>query len=218
VYFVHTTYHTVKPSEFFINKLWESAEGYLVYTNEMVSGDTAAYTARGGGRSTPGKLKKEYGMKIEKIWRLALVGWAALAGCGLPVGENYVLQNKNALMIGEYNLEAYVPAPVAGAPVVVLKQRGDMEIQVVWKELSEQGQESKVIRSDNFEAGKVYQADITITAKNRWSFDPEIDFRYSVGLVTTQPESNLDPMIRNLTPVTYKLTGDGYEQKEDKEN
>jgi hypothetical protein len=115
------------------------------------------------------------------------------------VGEDYVAPHENVLVIGDYDLSVYVPAPVAGAAVGV-SERGDMDIEVVWKE------EGAAVTISTFEGGRVYEADITLRTKNNWTFDPDIPFRYIRDGVTTQPGSNLDLLVRELSTVTYIQT------------
>jgi hypothetical protein len=153
-------------------------------------------------------------MKNWKIWRgvgalcalalcaLAVCAVCALAACAVPLGEDYVEVKENVLVIGDYDLSGYVPAPVAGA-VVWVSSRGDMDVEVVWKA------DDTAVNITTFEGETVYQADITLRAKNNWTFDPEIAFQYIRDAVTEQPESNLDPSLRKLSTVTYKQTGGG---------
>jgi hypothetical protein len=141
------------------------------------------------------------------------MGWLffwclALVGCALPVGEDFVVENTNLLVIAGYDLQDYVPAPEAGAKPVTVN-RGDVDIEVVWKEALEGG-ESRVITENltRFVGGKQYQADITLRTKNRWTFDPEVNFQYADELVTVQPEPDGDRLVRALTTVTYRETED----------
>jgi hypothetical protein len=129
---------------------------------------------------------------------------ALAAGCALPLGEDYILERNNAkdaLVIANYDLQVYVPVPVAGAAPVTVLSRGDMDVQAVWKDA---GGGDITASLSSFAMGEVYQADITVTAKNGWSFDPGINFQYPPGSVTVQPGADADPSLRVLTTVTYR--------------
>ncbi|MFP3090522.1 hypothetical protein LQZ21_09375 [Treponema sp. TIM-1] len=126
-----------------------------------------------------------------------------MGGCALPLGEDYTIErrdNSASLVIGNYDLQVYVPVPVAGAVPVTALSRGDLDLQVVWKDAAGNDISGSL---SAFTGGEVYQADITISAKNGWSFDPGINFQYPAGSVTTQPGPNSDPSRRTLTTISY---------------
>jgi hypothetical protein len=111
------------------------------------------------------------------------------------------LNTNTPLVIGDYDLQVYVPVPVAGAVPVTVLSRGDLELQAVWKDA---GGNDITAGLNAFNVGEVYQADITINVKNGWSFDPGLNFQYPGSSVTTQPGPNLDPSLRALTTITYR--------------
>jgi hypothetical protein len=112
--------------------------------------------------------------------------------------------------ITNYNLQSYVPIPLAGEkPVTTLPGRADMTAAVIWKVEDSSNLPAFVpIPGPDyaFEEGKIYQADITLTASQNYRFIGERSFTYPGGMVTTPPADNNEPIIRQLTPVTYTET------------
>ena len=102
-----------------------------------------------------------------------------------------------------YNLQNYVPVPVAGkAPITAVTNRADMEVRVRWMD----GTGNLVPDSFAvFTLDAVYKAEITLTAKDGYSFDPAIGFAYPEGTVTGLTGSNSGEKTRSLS-VTYKPT------------
>ncbi|MDR2028855.1 MAG: hypothetical protein LBP93_04875 [Treponema sp.] len=99
------------------------------------------------------------------------------------------------LVIGNYDLQAYVPVPVTGAAPVKTVNRGDLDLGVVWKN----GTGTDITAGlSAFAAGEVYRAEITLSAKNGWSFDPGLNFQYPPGSVASQPGAAGDPASRTL--------------------
>jgi hypothetical protein len=100
-----------------------------------------------------------------------------------------------------YNLQTYIPVPAAGAvPVKRVANREDMDITVVWKD----GDGGTLGDSFNtFSQDVVYQADIKLTAKEGFSFNPAVSFKYPDGAVAAQPADNSSAGVRSLSPVTY---------------
>jgi hypothetical protein len=119
--------------------------------------------------------------------------------------------------IAEYNLQFYVPAPVAGKqPVKHAFSRADLDVRVVWKNNSGKDITESL---EQFENGLVYQAEITLTAKNGYEFRADIPFAYKGGMVREQTsDSNDHPTSRTVhvkyiaatdvspTPSAQKLT------------
>jgi hypothetical protein len=151
-----------------------------------------------------------------------------MAGCGMPL-EQYTeeikgdsTQEKPSLpgepsvpsgpsegngvsVITSYDLQAYVPVPAAGAvPVKVVESRLDLEAAVVWMD----GDGTPIAEPFTaFVQGTVYQAEITLTAKGSYTFDPSMSFKYyPTDAVDVQPNDNIHVNSRVLTPVTYKTT------------
>jgi hypothetical protein len=144
---------------------------------------------------------------MKKFGVLAVLWGAimALAGCALPVGDDYRSPTNisELSIIAEYNLRSYVPVPVAGeTPVKAVASRTDMDIAVVWKD--DQGVDITESLT-SFVQNRVYQADITLTAKNGYAFNEAMPFKYIPDdLVEVQPQNNIDPAARSLSTVVYK--------------
>ncbi|MDR2028854.1 MAG: hypothetical protein LBP93_04870 [Treponema sp.] len=125
------------------------------------------------------------------------------------MGEDYIIERTNdraALVIANYDLQVYVPVPVAGAAPVTVLSRGDLELRAVWKDAAGIDISGSL---SAFVAGDVYQADIIISAKNGWSFDPAVSFHYPPDSVASQPGPDTDPAVRTLTTVTYRAAEAG---------
>jgi hypothetical protein len=104
--------------------------------------------------------------------------------------------------VSDYNLQAYVPVPSAGAlPVKEISNREDMVVRVVWKDA-----EGRPLEGDfaAFVLGSVYQADITLTTKKGFTFDPLIRFSYPVNAVETQSADNSTG--ERILSIVYKIT------------
>jgi hypothetical protein len=120
------------------------------------------------------------------------------AGNGTGNGEN------GLDYIATYDLQAYVPIPTAGAvPVKNIENNRNITITAVWKDETGNGLPESF---NAFVRGAVYQADITLSTKNGYVFDPEISFRYPEGMVDRQPEDDFSGETRALSTVTYKPT------------
>jgi hypothetical protein len=110
--------------------------------------------------------------------------------------------------ITNYNLPSYVPVPLAGeTPVTTLPGRPDVTIGVVWKVEAEAPNPPGFVPLSGadytFEEGKVYQADITLTANQDHRFIAGRNFKYPHGMVTIQPDDHDGATVRNLSAVTY---------------
>jgi hypothetical protein len=119
------------------------------------------------------------------------------------VGDDYRIKrnNNSPFVIAVYDLQVYVPVPVAGSEPVRVLHRGDLDVQVTWKDAADNDLTGSL---GSFQAGEVYRADITISAINGWAFDPAINFEYPRGSVTNQPGPDGDLLVRALTTVTYR--------------
>jgi hypothetical protein len=85
------------------------------------------------------------------------------------------------ILIIDYNLQAYVPVPTTGAVAVKgITSRGDMDITVRWKD---SGGSDITALLGTFAPDAVYQAEISLTAKKAYGFDPRIPFAYPAGAV-----------------------------------
>ncbi|MDR2629476.1 MAG: hypothetical protein LBC60_00980, partial [Spirochaetaceae bacterium] len=144
------------------------------------------------------------GWLIASFLMLCAVG-AIIAGCALPVGDDYRIKRNtsNPFVIGTYDLQVYVPVPVAGSEPVTVLHRGDLDVQVTWKDAADNDLTGSL---DSFQVGEVYRADITINTKKGWLFDPARNFQYPEGSVSIQPGPNADTLVRSLATVTYLAT------------
>ncbi|MDR2759329.1 MAG: hypothetical protein LBB78_08110, partial [Spirochaetaceae bacterium] len=103
--------------------------------------------------------------------------------------------------ITDYNLQNYVPFPVADQnPVWSIDTEG-LTGTVTW---NVEGGTTPLVPPEKFQAGKKYTADISLEVQAGYKFSPKRDFLYDDGLVAVQPNSNREPFERDLTTVTYK--------------
>jgi hypothetical protein len=139
------------------------------------------------------------------LWAAALL---TLNNCPLPLGDDWKTIDPvvaNSPLITEYNLQAYVPIPVAGEkPVSRVKNRSDLEINVTWMNDYDEVEITEALLKDGFASGETYRAVITLTQKNVYFFDREIEFLYAPEAVVTQKsESPFHPGNRTIL-VVYK--------------
>jgi hypothetical protein len=123
-------------------------------------------------------------------------------GPSVPSGPG---EGNGVPLITNYDLQAYVPVPTAGAAVVkVVAGRQDLDASVVWRDA---GGNDITGSLTVFEEGAVYQADISLKAKGDYAFDSAASFKYyPVGAVGAQPDDNTDAANRSLSTVTYEQT------------
>jgi hypothetical protein len=90
--------------------------------------------------------------------------------------------------ITDYNLQSYVPVPVAGKqPVKQVGNRANIDVRVVWKNNSGKDITESLAK---FENGLVYQAEITLTANEGYEFRPDKGFAYPAGNAPTGNNSH----------------------------
>ncbi|MDR2758287.1 MAG: hypothetical protein LBB78_02785 [Spirochaetaceae bacterium] len=148
---------------------------------------------------------------IRFITMAIVVAGMTLSGCSLPIagdliskGKQIDAAGKNMHIIADYNLLSYIPVPAAGARIPrSFPERADLEITVRWKDFAQNDLNG---RQDFFAEGALYCADITLTAKKGWMFDPAISFYYPNNTVIIQPAANLDPDVRRLGTIQYLRT------------
>ncbi|MFP3090233.1 autotransporter adhesin family protein [Treponema sp. TIM-1] len=109
--------------------------------------------------------------------------------------------------ITDYNLQSYVPIPMADEkPVRSVTHRGDVGVEVTWEVENplNSGNFNPIPAGDSytFVAGAVYRAGIKLTANPGYRFR-EMDFDYPAGTVSTPPGPDTDPDARDLR-VEYK--------------
>jgi hypothetical protein len=108
-----------------------------------------------------------------------------------------------------YDLQAYIPVPVAVAvPIHTVTTRGDMAVTAVWKD---EGGADLGGSFDTFAQGAVYKAEIILTAKTGYAFDPAIRFGYPGGTVEEPQGDDTDGedaerKAKRFVTVTYKRT------------
>jgi hypothetical protein len=112
--------------------------------------------------------------------------------------------------ITDYDLQNYVPVPMAGEkPVTTIDTREDLAVAVTWEvETSPGSGVFTGITPDNaftFGLHKVYRAEITLTTKTGWKFRAARNFAYTDGTAVTPLDSGTEPGVRVLS-VTYRAT------------
>jgi hypothetical protein len=132
-----------------------------------------------------------------------LCGLAAFmaGGCALSPGDDFTMPRdtkQKGTYIVDYNLQTYIPVPVAGEHAIKqVTQRGDLEAVVTWKD--QDGNELPNLGT--FQADTVYTAEIKVTPRAGYLFDPSIDFGYPQGRIAAQTDDRGTPT-RTLT-VTF---------------
>jgi hypothetical protein len=129
-------------------------------------------------------------------------GALLLSACVLPGGEDWIEAGSERLI--DYNLQRYVPVPIApGMQPVWTDIQDDVAIFVVWRD-----EDGKVLTEADFDAfaeGKMYEAEITLIARQRSVFDPETAFGYRPEWVVKEQEEIRPPEgeVRRVVNVTY---------------
>jgi hypothetical protein len=108
--------------------------------------------------------------------------------------------------ITDYNLQSYVPIPLAGGEPVRSVTRGGVTVTAVWEVEEPDGFKPIPGSGYTFESGAVYRARIRLTVEDiaKYRFAEAKYFAYPAGTVAGQPDDDGDPEDRDLTPVTYK--------------
>jgi hypothetical protein len=147
---------------------------------------------------------------MKKTGMLAILcGFAGLVlwGCAVPLGEDFTIPRdtkETRTYIVDYNLQNYIPVPVKDEPAVKLvSRRADLDATVTWKD--ENGNELPTLGS--FEGNKVYKAEIRLTPRAGYLFNPSINFAYHPGKVEEQNDSRGNPT--RIVTVTYNNSDDG---------
>jgi hypothetical protein len=137
-----------------------------------------------------------------------MVLWGAvlwIAGCAIPMGDNLTInRDGNTLVtyITDYNLQSYVPIPKPGEPPVTQVSRGDLDLTVVWKDHTGLDVSSLPV----FQAATVYRAEIKLTPRSGYGFNPSLPFAYHPGKISLQIDDLGEPT-RTVT-VTYNNSDD----------
>jgi hypothetical protein len=116
--------------------------------------------------------------------------------------------------ITDYNLQRYVPIPLAGEkPVRAVTNRLDLTVEASWKveDPPNPGTFVDIPAGDSytFALDAVYQANIQLTAKPGYRFSSAMNFEYPAGVVSIQPGPDSDPAERVLTTIRYQATRAG---------
>ncbi|MDR2631217.1 MAG: carbohydrate-binding domain-containing protein [Spirochaetaceae bacterium] len=145
-----------------------------------------------------------------KIYTVLLAGCFAgllMAGCALPLGEDYLVNRDGSAgttYITDYNLQTYVPIPKTGEkPVILVDNRGDLEVTVVWKDAA--GTEI-VPPFDTFLTNTMYQAEIKLSPRSGYYFYASVPFGYPEGK-TRGHSDDLGQPVRTVT-VAYNNSND----------
>jgi hypothetical protein len=126
-----------------------------------------------------------------------------LGSCSFSSGAEW--SRTTDITIGNYDLQSYVPVPVAGeAPVRGVAARADMEITVDWRdeEYNPLGENYRFIENT------VYMSQITLTARDGFAFAATNFKYYPEDAVDTQPKDDYNTKKRALSTITYKKTAD----------
>jgi hypothetical protein len=108
-------------------------------------------------------------------------------------------------VVSDYDLRSYVPIPLAReAPRWEVKNRGDVEVTVVWKNAEGKALSTRDIPF--FYEDVDYQAEITLTAQEGYAFHPDKPFAYEEDLVTAQTSNTNKNYLSRTVTVTYKPT------------
>jgi hypothetical protein len=138
------------------------------------------------------------------LWGLAAL---ILGGCAVPLGEDFTIPrdtDERGVYVVDYDLQTYVPIPVAGEPAVKLvTQRGDLEATVTWKDAA--GAELPLLGT--FAADTVYKAEIRLTPREGYLFNSSINFAYHPGKIDVQNDDQ-GGHTRTVT-VVYNNSNDG---------
>jgi hypothetical protein len=131
-----------------------------------------------------------------------------IAGCAIPMGENLLIDrdrdgNNNILTyVTDYKLQTYVPIPRAGESPVTRVNRGDLDVTVAWQDGT--GTDLPVLPV--FQADTVYKAEIKLTPRFGYGFNPSMPFAYHPGKILVQVDDLRNPT-RTVT-VTYNNSND----------
>jgi hypothetical protein len=153
---------------------------------------------------------------MTNIVKRALYGLAVLvlfASCTVPNSVDWNknadetgVNNRDAAIITDYNLQVYVPIPINGVvPVKRVTSLPSVDVTVVWRDKDYNDITDSL---SVFKVKEVYRADITLTAKGSYAFDSTRSFMYPANSVGEQPQANTDTATRRLTTVIYKATAE----------
>ncbi|MDR0688716.1 MAG: hypothetical protein LBG08_00405 [Spirochaetaceae bacterium] len=109
-------------------------------------------------------------------------------------------ENSGNIVI-DYNLQNYVPIPVANwKPVKYIYNRQGVEGSVVWKDSND----AVIDNLPKFVKNGEYRAEITLKTKGSYAFDAKIPFSYPEGSVEEQPSKTELNTANRVVYVVYK--------------
>jgi hypothetical protein len=124
--------------------------------------------------------------------------------CAVPIGDDFSiprLNRDNSTFVADYDLQRFVPIPVAGEKVVKsIDYRGDFTASIAWSDI-----DGGTV-GDVFANAMEYQAVMTMTPRAGYEFDPSMSFTYHGDWVQSQTEAK-GGASRTIT-VTYLNTDD----------
>jgi hypothetical protein len=145
---------------------------------------------------------------MKKLMVLCSLTVLILGGCAFSLGDDFTIPRdtkEKGTYIVDYNLQTYVPAPVAGEQAVKLvTKRGDLEASVTWKD--QDGNELPALGT--FQADTVYQAEIELTPREGYLFNLAINFAYPLGKIADQSDNGGNPT-RIVTVIYNNSNGNG---------
>jgi hypothetical protein len=100
------------------------------------------------------------------------------------------------MTVRDYDLQDYVPVPVIQFPVTHDYKQGDMKVEVKWFVGSRPAPDAGYIFAPapgNFSwfEGKVYKAEITLTAQNGYTFNEGTAFAYRPGTIESYVQEDV---------------------------
>jgi hypothetical protein len=123
------------------------------------------------------------------LWTAALL---LLVNCPIPLGDDWTIpdpKNRSPYVV-VYELQSYVPVPVAGETPVFALDRADLKVTVAWQN----GEGTAIEGPFVFERYAAYRAEITLEVQNDYLFDSERPFEYVDGtkIISQSSEDNAD--------------------------
>jgi hypothetical protein len=113
----------------------------------------------------------------------------------------------NVTYIIDYNLQNYVPVPLAGEKPVRTGTRGELTVRAAWQMKTSPGIFGDIPGYDDpdfrFQPGIVYRAEIALAAVSpEYRFSPGENFAYPDGVAAVPRDDGADPVMRRFV-VTY---------------
>jgi hypothetical protein len=186
---------------------WADGEAPLEGVFGAETAYTAAVTLRAASGYTFAGVPAAPGAGSFTHSRSAEISHGAGGGAELRVVIGFPATGAGGYYVADYDLQHYVPAPVAGARPVRSVTRLDLEGEIVWKEKGAEAPLGEGFAA--FAEGGEYQAAITLKALEPYRF-AAIPFGYAEGAAEVLPPPALGERERALS-VTYPAAGEGRE-------